>query len=39
MQMENTCYRWMSFKLTEYHSLSFEDIIAFSAFDKKRFHK
>jgi hypothetical protein len=35
--MENKCYRWMPFKLTEYHSSSFEDIIAFSAFDKNDF--
>ena len=27
----------MPFKLTEYHSSSFEDIIAFSAFDKNDF--
>jgi hypothetical protein len=35
--MENTCYRWMPFRLTEYHSSSFEDIIAFSPFDKNDF--
>ena len=33
--METTCYRWMPFRLTEYHSPSFEDIVAFSGFDKK----
>ena len=32
--MENAYYRWMPFKLREYHSSGFEDIIAFSAFDK-----
>jgi hypothetical protein len=31
--MENTCYRWMPFKLTEYGSPNFEDSVAFRAFD------
>ena len=35
--MENTCYCWMPFKLTEYHSPSFEDIVAFSGFNKNDF--
>ena len=35
--MENTCYCWIPFKLTEYHSPSFEDIVAFSGFDKNDF--
>jgi hypothetical protein len=31
--MENTYYRYMPFKLREYHSQSVGDIIDFSAFD------
>lgn len=35
--MKTTCYRWMPFKLTEYHSPSFEDIVTFRTFDKNDF--
>jgi len=35
--MENKCYRWMPFKLTEHHPPIFKDIIAFSALNKNDF--